>query len=331
MGISESATVREKLRFFNNSRTLTSGCTKLTLVNGFFGERLTDIAQAHGVEVVPVTAPWGQPIDVDAVRATLDKEPGIACLIGVHHETSTGVLNPVADLGAVCREFDVPFIVDATSSLDGEDLAMDDWGIDICVATCNKCLEALPGLAPVAVSPCAWDLIDRHRGGPSGWYLNLRVWRRSRDEWWGWHPAPVTIPTGNVLALYAALDQLYAEGLQNRLVRYRTLARLLRTELRNLGFELFADEKCASSSVTAVRRLPGMDVARLVDFLRNEFGILIASGLGETRGEIFRVGHKVVLHLHLLGTVLVSQPYCTRCCGLRATFILLSRCKVMGE
>jgi len=168
---------------------------------------------------------------------------------------------------------------------------MDEWGIDICVTACNKCLEAPPGLAPVAVSPRAWEVMDQKGDGPSGWYLSLRVWRHYMEEWWDWHPAPVTIPTNNILALHAALDQLYAEGLDKRIARYRNAAQFLRAGLRDLGFALFVDEDFASSVITAVRRLPGMDVAHLIDFVREEFGIVIAGGLGETAGEIFRVGH----------------------------------------
>lgn len=263
----------------------------IVLINGFFGERLATIAQAHGIEVIPVTAPWGQAIDVKKVQSVMETQAGIAGLIGVHHETSTGVLNPVSDLGALCQEFDIPFIVDAISSLGGEELLMDAWHIDVCVATCNKCLESVPGLSPVAVSPRAWQLMAQKDNRGAGWYLNLQVWKQYREEWWDWHPAPVTIPTSNVLALQAALDNLRTEGVHGRIARYQNAAHFLRKELRQLGFELFVDPSIASSSITAVSRLPRMNVAHLISFLREEFGVLISDGVGETRGKIFRVGH----------------------------------------
>jgi alanine-glyoxylate transaminase/serine-glyoxylate transaminase/serine-pyruvate transaminase len=260
-------------------------------VNGFFGQRLATIARYRGIETVTVTAPWGQPISPDDVRAALAKHSSIAGLIVVHHETSTGVLNPVSDLGALAQEFDVPFIVDAVSSLGGEDLAMDDWGIDICVTASQKCLEAPPGLAPVAVSRHAWAVMDRKGHFPAGWYLNLRVWRQYVEDWGDWHPFPVTMATNNVLALRAALDRLEAEGLDRRIARYRDAAPFLRAGLRDLGSQLFVNGEVASSTITAVRRRPGMDVAQLITFLQEKHGIRIAGGLGETRGEIFRVGH----------------------------------------
>lgn len=273
------------------SSLLAPGERAVVGVNGFFGQRLATIARMRGIEVVTVTAPWGEPIDPADVRAALAKDSRIAALMTVHHETSTGVLNPIAELGALAREFNVPFVVDAVSSLGGEELAMDEWGVDICVTASQKCLEAPPGLAPVAVSPHAWKVMDGKGEFPAGWYLNLRVWRQYAQEWGDWHPFPMTLPTNNVLALRAALDRLEAEGLNGRIARYRDAARYLRAGLRGLGFALFVDGKAAASVITAVRRLGNMDVADLITFLKDEHGIRIAGGLGETKGEIFRVGH----------------------------------------
>ncbi|MBI4770195.1 MAG: alanine--glyoxylate aminotransferase family protein [Chloroflexi bacterium] len=245
---------------------LAPGERVLVAVNGFFGERMATIAQSRGLEVVRATALWGEPIAPEAVRAVFERQPGIAGLLVVHHETSTGVLNPLPALGSLAREFDVPFVVDAVSSLGGEELAMDDWGIDICITASQKCLEAPPGIAPVAVSPRAWHIMDRKGDFPAGWYLNLR-------------------------ALRAALDRLLAEGLAHRIERYQDTARFLRAGLRELGFSLFVDGEAASSTITAVCRPPQIDVADLIAYLREARGIRIAGGLGETHGRIFRVGH----------------------------------------
>jgi alanine-glyoxylate transaminase/serine-glyoxylate transaminase/serine-pyruvate transaminase len=270
---------------------LIPGQRVLVGVNGFFGERLATIARSRGLEVVPVSAPWGEPIAPEAMRSALEEDAGTAGLIVVHHETSTGVLNPLPALGSLAREFNVPFIVDAISSLGGEELAVEDWGIDICVTASQKCLEAPPGLAPVAVSRHAWEIMDQHTNFPVGWYLNLRVWRQYAEEWGDWHPFPVTMPTNNVLALRAALNQLLAEGLAQRIERYRNVAQFLRTGLRERGLSLFVEGQKASSTLTVVRRPSHVDAADLITFLREERGIRIAGGLGATQGEIFRVGH----------------------------------------
>ena len=233
------------------SSLLAPGERVLVAVNGFFGERAATIAHCRGLQVVRVDAPWGAPIMPESVKASLEREKGVAGLIVVHHETSTGVLNPVQTIGSIVREYEVPFIVDAVSSLGGDELAMDDWGIDICVTASQKCLEAPPGLAPVAVSPRAWQIMDRKGDFPSGWYLNLRIWRQFAEEWGDWHPFPITMATNNVRALRAALDKLFTEGLRHRINRYRETAQFIRVGLREMNFSLFVDGEYASSTITS--------------------------------------------------------------------------------
>lgn len=285
-------------------------------VNGFFGERIVAIARSRGLEVVLVEAPWGEPIRPEAVRAALVRNNGLAGLVVVHHESSTGVLNPVRELAAVAAAVEVPVVVDAVSTLGGEELAMDDWAIDVCVTASQKCLEAPPGLAPVAVSQHAWEVMDRKGEFPSGWYLNLRVWRQFAEEWGDWHPFPITMATNNVLALRVALDRLLAEGLESRLERYRRISGFLRAGLKEIGFSLFVEGPFASSTLTAVRRSFDIDVADLIGSLLKERGIRIAGGLGPTRGKIFRIGHmgraasqeNAVLLLEALGDYVREKP-----------------------
>lgn len=273
------------------SSLLMPGERVLVAVNGFFGERAAAIARSRGLHVIRVDASGESPITPDAVRRVLDAESDIAGFVAVHHETSTGVLNPIQALGALAREHEIPFIVDAISSLGGDELAMDEWGIDICVTASQKCLEAPPGLAPVAVNPRAWQIMDRKGDFPAGWYLNLRNWREFADKWGDWHPFPITMATNNVRALRVALDHLLLEGLGNRIQRYRETARYIREGLRELGFMLFVDGEYSSSTITAVRIPDLFNVNGLISFLKERKGIRIAGGLGNTAGQIFRVGH----------------------------------------
>lgn len=260
-------------------------------VNGFFGERLEAIARSRSLDVVPVVAPWGTPLDPDAVRKAVAESGDVAGIVIVHHETSTGVLNPVREIGSLAQEYGLAYVVDAVSSLGGEELCMDEWGIDICVTASQKCLEAPPGVAPVAVGRRAWQRMDSQPDGSAGWYLNLKVWRQFAQDWGDWHPFPVTLPTNNVLALRAALDVLAAEGLEARIARYRQIAGIVREGIRRMNWSLFVDGEAASSTISVVRRPSGLDVGDLITFLREKRGIRIAGGLGPLQGQIFRVGH----------------------------------------
>jgi alanine-glyoxylate transaminase/serine-glyoxylate transaminase/serine-pyruvate transaminase len=260
--------------------------------NGFFGQRLAAISRGYGLNVVPVEAPFGEPLEPSDFDRALAQHPGAAAVVVAHLETSTTVLNPLQAIVEVARRYDAPIIVDAVSSLGGVPLPMDAWGIDICVSASQKCLGALPGLAPVAVSPRAWAIMDSKPGRHHGWYLNLQVWRKFAQEWGDWHPFPVTMPTNNVLALRAGLQSLLADGLDARFRRYEALATRLRGGLRALGLRLFASEEHLAPILTGVYSPDGIPSSRIVNYLYTECGIKISGGFGdEVKERIFRIGH----------------------------------------
>lgn len=263
----------------------------LIINNGFFGERLIELARAHNLKIVEAVAEWGKAVDPLEVERILAEESAIAGMITVHHETSTGILNPIQELGSLASRAGIPLVVDAVSSLGGEELNMDEWGIDICVTASNKSLESVPGVSPVAVGRNAWKFMEGKQNEAPGWYLNLRLWKHYLEDWGNWHPTPVTMATPAVMALNAALEELVKEGLENRILRYRETARYFRQAIRDLGFQMFVDGPQSSSCISSICSLPNMDVPTLISFLLEEKNIQIAGGLGKTKGKIFRVGH----------------------------------------
>jgi alanine-glyoxylate transaminase/serine-glyoxylate transaminase/serine-pyruvate transaminase len=259
--------------------------------NGFFGQRMATMAEGYGLDVRLVQASMGQPVDPGAVRECLAAERDVQALGMVHLETSTGVLNPLQEVAAVAREFDVPIIVDAVSSLGGVPLPVDAWGIDVCVSVTNKCLACPPGIAPLSVSQRAWDQIDRKGGRAHGWYLNLRVWKDYSINWGDWHPTPTTMPTNTMMAMMVSLRRILDVGLEANYDRYVQAARTVRGRLEQLGFKMLTDEAYTSPLITAMYGLPGMDIADFRRYLMEERGIMISGGLDELRGKIFRIGH----------------------------------------
>lgn len=268
---------------------LPPGSRVLIPTNGFFGERMATIAQANGLEVERVASEWGKPLNLKMVEARL-RMGKIDALAVIHHETSTGMLNPLPEIATLARKYEMPLIVDAVSSLGGVELAVDEWGIDLCVSVANKCLAAPPGVALLAVSQRAWELIEANPAR-RGWYLNLRTWLQYARDWAGWHPYPTTLPTNNILALRASLRRILAEGLAAYQARHRAAAERVREGLRRLGFPLFVEEPLAAPIITAVGPHPGRTPEGLATFLKSEHGILIGGGIGPLRGRINRVSH----------------------------------------
>jgi len=259
-------------------------------INGFFGERLKTIAECYGLNVVPVTAEPGKPLQARDFARAFQQHPDAVAAAAVHLETSTSVVNPVDRIGPVVRENGACFIVDAVSSLGGMAYRMDDWCIDLCASATQKCLGAPPGLAPVAVGQRGWESIDRHPVKTCGFYTNLAIWRKYAEEW-KWHPSPITMAVNNVMALRTSLDQLLEEGIENRLERYRQLALHLRAGLRDIGMQPFTPDEAMSPVLTAAYPPQSVSVTEIMSVLENKYRIKIAPGLGELAGKIFRIGH----------------------------------------
>jgi alanine-glyoxylate transaminase/serine-glyoxylate transaminase/serine-pyruvate transaminase len=255
--------------------------------NGFFGERLEEIARSYTPDVHTVKFPLGQSIDLAAVESNIKggNFDAVAC---VHCETSTGVLNPIQELGGLCRSYGVMFIVDAVSSLGVEPLEMDAWGIDLCVSASQKGLESPPGLTLVAVGAKGWEKVEQVNS--PGWYLNLKVWKEYEEKWGDWHPHPVTQAVNNIKALRLGMRNILEEGLDKRFERHHRITQILREGLREGGFRLYVPDDIASNGVTAVLGPEGK-TDELLAYVRAQEGILLAGSLGELKGKVFRIGH----------------------------------------
>lgn len=257
-------------------------------INGFFGERLAEIARTYSRHVEVISCPLGQAVDPTGVATHLERKRYDAVAM-VHCETSTGVLNPVRQLGPLCRERGVLFVVDAISSLGIERLLMDEWNIDVCVAASQKGLETPPGLALVAVGQQAWKRIEK--ADSPGWYLNLKVWREYTKRWGDWHPHPVTQAVSQIRSLHLSLERILQEGIEHRVRRHERITALLREGLRGIGLQPLAPDNIASHGVTAVNAPGSISVPQLIESVRQNHGILLAGALGPLRDKAFRIGH----------------------------------------
>ncbi len=260
------------------------------VVNGVFSERLLAIARAYDPEALALEFEWGKGADPAVVAAFLDKHR-VDVLAVVHSETSTGVLNPIQELAAVARERDVALMVDGVGSVGGAPLPLDAWGVAACATASQKCLEAPPGLAIVALSEVGWKLADSLKRPAPGFYLNIRNWRKYAEESPDWHPYPVTVATNNLMALDQSAQRILDEGLEARYERHRRVAAFLRAALVALDFRLLADEDVASPTVTVAFPPEGIDAAKLLATLRQEYGMVVGGGLQKLAGKVIRVGH----------------------------------------
>jgi alanine-glyoxylate transaminase/serine-glyoxylate transaminase/serine-pyruvate transaminase len=256
-------------------------------VNGVFGERMCEVARRAGATVIRVDAPWGTAL---APEQLLEAHPNPAMIGIVHAETSTGVRNDIASLGA--NKGDALLVVDMVTSLGGILTEVDAWSVDIAYSGTQKCLGVPPGLSPLTVSDAARARIVAQ---PSSWYLDLNLLSRYVEGGGGGgrvyhHTAPVAM----VAALHAGLGAILDEGLEEARLRHAQCGALLQDGLEAMGLELFADVDHRLPQLTTVRvpgELPhGLTEAGVRSSLLSNYGIEIGAGAGQLAGQVWRIG-----------------------------------------
>lgn len=256
---------------------------------GHFGDRTAELSSSHGAQVHMIDAGWGDTAEPEKVRDALKQYPSAKTVAMVHNETSTGLANPVREIGAICSEHDVVLIVDAVSSIGGMDLPVDEWGVDVCVTASQKCLESPPGLFSVSVSDKAYESMKARKQPISGWAMNILKWgefAESRPS----QPHYVTMPVNNVLALHKSLSYILQEGLDARFARHHEVGMEFRSGLRELGLELIGSDSQASGLVEVFYVPRGHVESEIILFMKARYGIQVAGGLGKLKGKTVRVG-----------------------------------------
>lgn len=265
------------------------GDTVIVCVNGFFGTRMAEMARRCGAKVALVEADWGRLIEPEQVEAALAANPSAKAVAIVHAETSTGVLQPLAEISRIVHGHGALLLVDAVTSLGGCELRIDDWGIDVCYSATQKCLSAPPGMAPVTFSPQAMDVIAARRTPVASWYVDITLLR----NYWGGGPARTyhhTPPMTMLYALREALRVVLEEGLESRILRHRRNAQALWAGLEAIGLRLHVAEGYRLPSLTTVRVPEGIDELQVRQGLLQEHNIEIGAGFGQLQGQIWRIG-----------------------------------------
>lgn len=253
---------------------------------GYFGERIAQMAARTGAEVTRVTAPWGSPIAPDDVERALRDGPARLVAV-VHAETSTGVRQPVEPIARLAKEAGALLLLDCVTSLGGEPVDIDAWGVDAAYSGTQKCLSAPPGASPLTLSPAAWSAVQARETPANSWYLDLGLLEAYWDSRRAYHH---TSPISMTYALHRALALVLEEGLEARWARHERHGRALQRGLEAMGLALHADAAHRLSVLTTVRIPEGVEDAPVRRALLDRFGIEIGGGLGDLRGRVWRVG-----------------------------------------
>ncbi len=271
------------------------------LVNGKFGERLFKISQRYG-KAHEIASEWGTPLKLAALEEQLKAGAEIVTL--VHNETSAGIKNPAQEVGRLARKYDALFVMDGITSIGGDLVEADKWGVDVALVGSQKCLAAPAGLAAISVSSRAWERLVKN----PPFYLDLAAYRKSAAG------KPMETPYTPAVPLFLALREacliVEEEGIANRIARHQKMANAVRAAAKAWGLSLFPklDAKHEySTTVTAVSYPDGIKDAEMRDVIK-KMGIIIAGGQDHLKGKIFRIGSMgAVSAPEILATLAATQ------------------------
>ena len=266
---------------------LEPGDTAIVGVNGVFGGRLCEMARRMGATVVAVEAEWGRTVEPGALVDALRRHPDARLLAVVRAETSTGVAQPLAEIGAAVAETETLLVVDTVTALGGTPVEVDRHGIDVAYSGTQKCLGVPPGLGPITFSEKAMDRIRTRGPSPWSWYLDVSLLAGYLGSERKYHH---TAPINMVYALHEGLRLIREEGLDARYARHARVGRRLQEALVERGFRLFAQEGHRLPQLTSALLPDGIAEGPLRRRILDEFGIEIGGGLGAAKGKLWRIG-----------------------------------------
>jgi len=258
----------------------------LCCINGSFGKRFATVAASNGREVVKVEPPLGEPTTSEMLDEALRQHPEVEAVAITHNETSVGLINPLRELAAVAKEHGKLVFVDAVSSMGGTEIKVDDWGLDVCFSSSQKCFGVPPGLAVGSVSE---EALRRSEGMENkGWYFDFKIWERYQQEGRG---TPMTSVIPQVAGLNRILKLIEEWGGKRWYFGlYLKRNRRIREVVARLGLSLFPRRGYESPTVSCINAPEGVDGPTIYQRMR-ERGFELAQGYGALKKRTFRIGN----------------------------------------
>lgn len=258
----------------------------LVLVNGAYGERMVQIAQMHHINVVIQQCPENQIPDVLFLKENLDSDPEITHVAVVHCETTTGIINPIEEIGSVVKNHDCIYIVDAMSSFGAYTIPVEAWGIDFLVSSSNKCIEGVPGFSFILARK---DVLISSKGSSRSLALDLLA------QWEGLEKNGqfrFTPPIQVIRAFHQALVELDEEGgCEARGERYRKNYEMTLREMQKMGFIPYLNPDNRGYIITSFRYPTHSNFSFLTFYQKlSDKGCVIYPGKF-SHADCFRIGH----------------------------------------
>lgn len=257
----------------------------LNVCSGAFSDKWFDVAKRCGKDAHALKYDWGTPIDPEDVRREL-ATGAYDTITFIHNETSTGTMNPLAEIMEVVREFpEVISIVDSVSSFSAVKIGKDELGIDVLLTGSQKALALPPGLALFSVSERAHERAEKL--ADRGYYFDFLEFRKNHEK--GMTPSTPVIPL--IFGLRAKLEEIFAEGVEARYARHARLNDMVHAWIDRHGLETLPPRAFASKTLSCVKNLHEWDLSAIVEHLKSHYNCAIDGGYGKIKGTTFRISN----------------------------------------
>lgn len=258
----------------------------LCCINGEFGKRYAEVGVSNGREVERLEVKLGEPITSELLDEKLSSSPDVEAVTITYNETSVGIINPLPELAKVVKEHGKLLFVDAVSAMGGVEIKVDEWGIDVCFASSQKCFGIPPGLAVASISEEALKRSEKAKN--KGWYFDFKLYEQYQQKEWSTHMTP---PIPQIAALNKELEIIEKEGgKQKRLEMYSKRNHMISKGVKELGLTLFPKPGYESPTVTCVNAPQGMSGPEVYEKMRKR-GFELAKGYGALKERTFRIGN----------------------------------------
>ncbi|MCH3965396.1 MAG: alanine--glyoxylate aminotransferase family protein [Clostridium sp.] len=256
----------------------------LVIDNGIFGEGFSDFINLYGGQVVFFKGDRKKQIDIEELKAFLEKDSNFKYATVVHCDTPSGVLNDISRICPILKKKGILTVVDSVAAMGGERLEVDDWDIDIVVGASQKCISAPPGLTLLSISKDAFDCMESRKSPIASFYCNLLVWKNYyKDKWF-----PYTPPVSDILGFRKAIDNILED--KDIIDRHHKIAAAARSAVKKAGLNLYT-RNGYSNTVTVIEVPEGVKDVELRKYMEDKYNVMIAGSFGYLEGRVIRIGH----------------------------------------
>jgi aspartate aminotransferase-like enzyme len=263
--------------------TLNAGDKVITINAGKFGERWGKICRAYGIEVKEIMLEWGDLFTKEQLAEELKSNPDTKAVFATLSETSSGTVYDIQGYGEVVAQTDAILAVDGISGLGATPCPMDDWKVDIMAAGSQKSFMIPPGLAYIAFSPKAWNLVEKST--LPKFYFDAKAYKKNLEK----KTTPWTPAVSLIIQQKKSLDIIQSIGLEKLFEHHRILGDATRAGVKAIGMELLS--KNPGNILTAIKVPAGIDGVKLVKTMQGKYMAYIAGGQDPYKGKIFRIAH----------------------------------------